>query len=317
MTARAVEHTTEAVSLARMPSGRSVETRIHRYRGDEEGPTVYLQALQHGGEVNGAAVLRRVHDRLLEADLAGEVIAVPVANPLAFDHRVYMAPTRLDAINSNMNRLWPGDATGTLMERMVARLWSVIEGADAVIDLHTGGPYMLSHTRFSPEDEASRRLAAAFGLDPIVADGTDPGERSEAEPGKLREVAVGNGIPSITPELSHSREIVERSVRNGVEGVANVLAAMDVLPEDPPQNSPRVGTDKTPVFTDSSGLFRAPDVSVGDRVTADTELGEVFDPVTYETQDVIAVGDDGHLLSLNRGSTVMEGESVATLVDLS
>lgn len=317
MTARGVAHTTEPLALARLPSGRSVETQIHRYQGDTDGPTVYLQALQHGGEVNGAAVLRRLHDRLLDGALSGEVIAVPVANPLAFDHRVYMAPTRLDAINSNMNRLWPGDSEGTLMERMVARLWSVIEGADAVVDLHTGGPYMLSHTRFTPGDERSRRYAAVFGLDPLVADGTNPENAEDAAPGKLREVAVANGIPSITPELSHSREIVEESVRRGVEGVANVLAAMDVLPQDPPANDPRVGTDKSAVYTDSSGLFRSPDISVGDRVRAGTELGEVFDPVTYETRAVIEATEDGHLLSLNRGSTVMEGESVGTIVDLS
>ncbi|MDZ7849547.1 MAG: succinylglutamate desuccinylase/aspartoacylase family protein [Halodesulfurarchaeum sp.] len=306
-------HTVESVPLARLPSGRTVETLLHRYRGVEPGPTVYLQALQHGGEVNGAAVLRRLHDRLAGRPLAGEVLAVPVANPFAFDHRVYMAPTRLDAINSNMNRLWPGDPDGTLMERLVDSLWDRAMGADAIVDLHTGGPYMCSHTRFTPEDTRSRELADAFGVDLLVAEGS--GVDSETgEQGKLREVAAAAGIPAITPELAHSREIVESAVETGVAGIENVLAELDVLDLPVEQTNPTVGRDKTAIFAEESGLFRSNAVSVGDHLEAGTEIGEVFDPTSYERLQTVTAGRDGMLLSLKRGSTVMEGESVGSLI---
>ena len=317
MTRTAVTHEVEMVSLARLPSGRTVDTTIHRYAGSTGGPTVYLQALQHGGEVNGAAVLRRLHDHLLGSSIAGEVVAVPVANPLAFDHRVYMGPTRLDAINTNMNRLWPGDAGGTLMERMVDSLWAVAAEADAVVDLHTGGPYMLSHTRFTPGDEASRRLATAFGIDPIVAEGDQlEGAGDDLPTGKLRAVAASAVFPAITPELAHSREIVEPSVESGVDGTVNVLRSMGVLDGTVRDHDPRVGTDKTSVTTDSSGLFRSTAVEVGDRVSAGTELGTVFDPTTYEDRETITAPSDGLVLTLNRGATVVEGESVGSIVQV-
>lgn len=317
MTSTGVRHEVETVSLARLPSGRTVDTRVHRYAGSTGGPTVYLQALQHGGEVNGAAVLRRLHDRLLGSSIAGEVVAVPVANPLAFDHRVYMGPTRLDAINTNMNRLWPGDPGGTLMERMVDSLWELAAEADAVVDLHTGGPYMLSHTRFTPGDEGARRLATAFGIDPIVAEGEEAaGPKDELPTGKLRAVAAAAGIPAITPELAHSREIVEQSVESGVDGVWNVLRSVDVLDGAVADHEPRVGTEKTTVATDSSGLFRSADVDVGDQVSAGTVLGTVFDPTTYEDRETITADSDGLLLTLNRGATVVEGESVGSIVQV-
>ncbi len=317
MSRRAENHEETSVSLSRLPSGRTVDTTVHRYARSAEGPTVYLQALQHGGEVNGAAVLRRLHDRLVGSSLEGEVVAVPVANPLAFDHRVYMGPTRLDAINTNMNRLWPGDPDGTLMERMVANLWKIVSEADFVVDLHTGGPYMLSHTRFSPGDERSRGLASDFGIDPLVADGDEVTEQGDDLPtGKLRAVAAASGIPTITPELAHSREIVETSVESGVEGIENVLRSVGVLDGPVTDHDPRVGTDKTAVSTDASGLFRSAEVVVGDRVSPGTELGTVFDPTTYEDRQTITADSGGLLLSLNRGATVVEGESVGSIVQL-
>ncbi|AOW80912.1 succinylglutamate desuccinylase/aspartoacylase [Halodesulfurarchaeum formicicum] len=316
MTDRDVTHTVETVPLARLPSGRTVETVLHRYLGDPDGPTVYLQALQHGGEVNGAAVLRRLHDRLTESALAGEVLAVPVANPFAFDHRVYMAPTRLDAINSNMNRLWPGDPDGTLMERLVDSLWQRAAGADAIVDLHTGGPYMRSHTRFTPDDSRSRDLARAFGLDLIVADGSPIENPDTGGQGKLREMAAAAGIPAITPELAHSREIVDASVDRGVAGIENVLVELGVIDGLLQTGEPTVGTEKTPLFTEESGLFRSNDLSVGDRIDAGTEIGEVFDPTSYESLQTIVADRAGMLLSLNRGSTVMEGESIGSLITI-
>jgi predicted deacylase len=314
MTDRSGTHTVESIPLVRFPSGRTVETLCHRYGGDPDGPTVYLQALQHGGEVNGAAVLRRLHDRLREADLAGTVLTVPVANPLAFDHREYMSPTRLDAINPNANRLWPGDPAGTLMERLVDSLWDLAAGADAIVDLHTGGPYMHSHTRFTPGQDRSRALATAFGLDPIVAEGSPVEDPGPDAGGKLRAVAAGTGIPAITPELAHSREIVESSVDRGVAGVENVLRELGVLEGPVEPFDPTVGREKTALYTQESGLFRSTDVSVGDHLDADAAIGEVFDPTSYETLQTVRTDLAGLLLSLNRGSTVMAGESVGSLV---
>lgn len=322
-------HTKSSVTLARMPSGRPVDTVVHRYEGSQEGPTVYLQALQHGGEVNGAEVLRRLNDRLEGAEIEGTVIAVPVANPLAFDHRVYMGPTRLDAINTNMNRLWPGDPDGTLTERMAATLWELVTTADAVVDLHTGGPEMRSHVRFSPGQGQARAMAAAFGIEHILAEGDPPdtgvdehgsegAERGPHDPaslptGKLRAVAAAAGIPAITPELAHSREIVEDSVTAGVTGVLNVLREVGALPGEPDEPEPTVWTRIDPVFTSHSGLFRASDVSVGETVTTGTRLGTVYDPTAYESRETIEADHDGLLLSLNRGSTVIEGESVGSI----
>ena len=328
--------------LARLPSGVPVRTTVHVYGegrlvdGDggpeldvpaDGGPVVYAQAAQHGREVNGTAVLRRVHGRLtgdgsaadggIAADPDGTFVAVPVADPLTFDRVSYTTPEALDSINANMNRCWPGDAEGTLHERMAARLWSFAGAADAIVDLHTGSPSMLTHTVYMRGDDDCRTLAEAFGTDLLLAEAADDDADAEwAERdfgGKLRVAATREGIPTITPELAHSREIVEDAVATGVTGTLDVLRAEGVLPGDPgPWDGTVARNHLGRVTAVGSGLFRPePDLSSGDEVADGDRLGEVYDPTTFETLQVAEADRDGIVYSVARESTVTAG---ATLV---
>jgi predicted deacylase len=322
------DHAADRVTLARLPSGVEVATTVHTY-GPDEGPTVYVQAAQHGREVNGTEVLRRVHDHLVDADLAGRVVAVPVADPLTFDRVSYTTPESLDAVNANMNRVWPGDPEGSLHERMAARLWEHAGEADAILDLHTGSPDMLTHVVVTEGHEPSRRLATAFGTDLHLLE--PAGEAADEEwaergfAGKLRVAAAMEGIPTVTPELAHSRELVEPAVETGVAGVLDVLRQQGVLAGDPggDANAPSGGEPTVArnhlgrVTAHGSGLFRAaPDRELGERLEAGATLGEVFDATTYERTQVATADRDGVLYSLTKEATVTAGETLGRVAEV-
>jgi len=314
------DHTARDVTLARLPSGREITTRLHRYDGAEGGPTVYLQAAQHGIELNGPAVLRRIHRHLTTTPIAGTVLVVPVANPLAFDHRSYMAPAELDAFNPNMNRVWPGSADGTLQEQMAATLWEHVVDADALVDLHTGMPDMLEHVIYMEGNETSRRLAERFGIDLLVEEEIDDDDETEWTErdfhAKLRNTATRAGIPAITPELGNSRHIERGPVERGEDGVVNVLKTLDVLADDPdsPAEFSVARNHVGRVGVDHSGLFEAtPNLTVGDPVTDGDYLGEIYSPATFETLEEVRANRDGILYSLRREATVVAGESVANV----
>ncbi|WP_408960588.1 succinylglutamate desuccinylase/aspartoacylase family protein [Natrinema sp. 74] len=328
-----VTHTTAERRLARLPSGTDVTVTVHRYDGGV-GPTAYVQAAQHGIELNGTAALRRLHRHLLTAEVAGTVIAVPVVNSLAFDHGSYVTPQAVDAVNPNCNRVWPGDDAGTLQERIVARLWEVIEPTDVVIDLHTGTPDMLEHVRFQHGNRKSRTLAATFGADYLLTDSPSDGEADDGtgdgdaaddnaaddEPyqGKLRTAAAQAGIPAIVPELSNSRQIDHDAAHRGVRGLRNVLGELGMLREEPaPTPSQTIlRNDEGRIGTDASGLFEPnPEVTVGDHVSAGTELGTVYCPSTFEERQRVTTTDDGVIYSLTRESVVTAGEKVACIAE--
>lgn len=316
-------HEARRVELARLPSGVSVATTVHTYGSEHEGPSIYIQAAQHGREVNGTATLRRLHDRLRDADLAGTVHAVPVADPLTFDHVSYTTPEAIDSLNSNMNRVWPGDADGTIHERMAARLWQIAETSDYMIDLHTGSPDMKTHVVFQEGAADCRRLAEAFGTDILL--GEPAGEDADHEwherdfGGKLRVAAREAGIPAITPELAHNKAIIERAVQTGVTGVCNVLREVGILPGDvePNGEGALARNHLGRVRASDSGLFRAsPDRTLGERVTAGTHLGTLYDPTTYEVYQEAEADRDGILYALTKEAIVTAGSSVANVAEL-
>jgi predicted deacylase len=327
-------HTVTDRRLAGLPSGTAVSVPVHRYRGGD-GPTVYVQAAQHGIELNGPAALRRVHERLVGADLAGTVVAVPVANPLAFDHRSYMLPATLDARNPNLNRVWPGDDDGSLQERMAARLWELVTDADAVLDLHTGTADMLEHVRFGADDPAARDLARAFGTAYLLADvddrdenddapdgddgsdgGSGEGSGLDAFSGKLRRAAARAGIPAVTAELANSRQVTHDAIETGAAGVRNVLRALDLRPGAPASSPDGRLLRTTPEYTltSVSGLFELrPGLGVGDRVDDGEELGAVYCPSSFERLETVTAEDGGVAYSLAREAVVVAGERVAAL----
>ncbi|XVH32406.1 succinylglutamate desuccinylase/aspartoacylase family protein [Haloferacaceae archaeon DSL9] len=308
-------HTADRITLATLPSGVPIETTVHTY-GTGDGPTLYVQAAQHGREINGTEVLRRLHADLLDFDLGGTVIAVPVADPLTFDRVSYTTPEILDSVNANMNRCWPGDEKGTLHERMAARLWEYASGADAIVDLHTGGPNMLTHTVYLKGDGESRTLAEAFGTDLLLAEAAGDDADTEWEErnfgGKFRVAATREGIPAITPELAHNKQLVESAIEAGVEGMCGVLRRLGILDgEVAPWDGTRARNHLGRVTAVESGLYCAPPAAeLGMDVREGDTFGTVYDPTTYEELQTVEADRDGILYSVERESTVTGGQTL-------
>ena len=312
-------HTATEVTLETLPSGVDLTTTVHTYDGADGGPTCYVQAAQHGREVNGTEVLRRFHDRLPLEGLSGTVIAVPVANPLTFDRVSYTTPEILDSVNPNMNRVWPGDASGSLHQRMAARLWEHAEEADAIVDLHTGSPDMLPHVVYPADDEEARALAEAFGTELLLAEEGGEGASSEWHrrgfAGKLRVAAAEQDVPSITPELAHNKQLLEDVVEDGVDGLFSVLRHLGMLEGEPLEWDGTLARNHLGrVNATASGLFRAdPSLEVGDRVSRGTELGTVYHPSSYEPLQHARIDRDGILFTLTREATVVAGDKLASV----
>ncbi|MFC4986384.1 MULTISPECIES: succinylglutamate desuccinylase/aspartoacylase family protein [Saliphagus] len=319
-----VTHSRRTITPLELPAGGDVSLSIHEYEGSE-GPTVYVQAAQHGREVNGTEVLRRLHDELVEADIAGRVIAVPVADPLTFDHASYTASRGIDETNPNMNRVWPGDSEGSAHGRIAAALWEHASAADAVVDLHTMSPDALSHVVVTEGDRESIALAEAFGTDLTLVEplpGDSEGDEDTDEEwhrrnfsGKLRVTAARRGIPCITPELGSHTRVQESAVETGLVGLRNALRHLGVLPGDPVGNgrTERARNHLGRVRADESGLFVPGEVAVGDRVTEGDRLGTLYGPTDYGVRQEVRADREGVLYALTREATVVAGDTLANV----
>ena len=124
------------LSVTEMPDGTPMRIPVALVNGANDGPTMYLQAISDGDELNGLSVIRRVLGRLDPKCLDGRVIAVPIVNIHAL--HAYQAFSPID--NKKMNRCFPGRQDGTSSERIAYRLFqNAVLQSDYVVDLHQGG----------------------------------------------------------------------------------------------------------------------------------------------------------------------------------
>ena len=105
-------------------------------RGASAGPTLLMVAGVHGFEFAPILAAQQLADEIDPNNLSGTVIIVRLAHLAAFQARsIHVNPFD----RKNLNRSFPGKATGTQTERIAHALSSeIIPAADIVLDLHSG-----------------------------------------------------------------------------------------------------------------------------------------------------------------------------------
>lgn len=257
--------------------GVPVEVPCLAVRGARPGPTLLVTAGIHGAEYASIEAAYRVA-RTDASALAGSLVVLPVACPPSFTARtIYVNPVD----GSNLNRVFPGRPDGTFAERLADWLTTTfIHPADAYLDLH-GGDMIESLAPFSIHDvgdEASRRLADAFGLPLRVADDL---------PGTTITSASRDGVPAIIAEAGGQGLWPEDAVQPLVEGVQRSMQHLGMLAGDPAPRNVRELTTFAWIRSEHAGLWR-PAVAGGDEVEAGQEVGVVSDMLDVPLRRVVS-----------------------------
>ena len=104
--------------------------------GTAPGKTLAVTAGVHGCEYVGVQALRRLAAELDPAELSGNMIFLPLANPTGF---YAGAKQVVPEDGDNLNRAFPGDPAGTLSARLAHALEAALYPvADFLADLHSG-----------------------------------------------------------------------------------------------------------------------------------------------------------------------------------
>lgn len=252
--------------------------------------------------------------------LKGQVTIVTIANRTAYENGSRFGSDGLD-----LARVCPGQLDGTPTEAAAVKVSKLIENADYLIDMHTGGVmysifplvgYML-HAQSSVLEQ-QRQLCTAFAL-PIIW-GTD------ATPdGRTLSVARDRAIPAIYLEYGGGTGIRTHVIDTYFQGCINVLYQLEMvndhyptLPieqrfwvEDPRQNS---GYLQGMMPSPAAGIFQA-NVNIGDQVKKGQVWGTIHDPYSGNSQEVYA-GIDGLVFLLRNLVKVAEGDALGGILPI-
>jgi len=279
----------------RLSDGRKVNTVIGIVQGKDKGPILYVQAAQHGMELNGIVSIAKTFQRLRPENLTGTFVGVPIANPLALMQRrphFGLGPEEPygNRPQLNMNRLWPGDKDGSEAERLAHELWEqAIEKVDCVIDLHSYERWSASCSIVSAKRE-SLELAKAFGLR-FISIGEERREQKLIEERwkMVTDAAEDRGLPAIAAEIAGQWDIYQKSVDEGIRGINNVMKKLGMLIGAPitPPDYVQLGKDPSrKAFIDRDGLFIA-SAEPGDEVEKDQRIANILDILSL---DEVAIG---------------------------
>jgi hypothetical protein len=283
------EHTFGYLEVAESRSGLQPDIPVHLIAGAEPGPTLLVQSAIHGEEVVGSIAILDFVENLDPAEMAGNVIAVPVVNRAGFDQLSRGSP--ID--DKDISMLFPGDSEGSLSEQVAYTYFEeVITRADVMVDLHAGGRtayerYVLFSAESDQEnpteiEERLRKLVVAFGVDKAAY---FPPGTFDMDAGKT--AIYDAGVTMFTLEFGGGTgwfEHGEENVRDAERGMWNLLKAMEVVDGEIEADGPEctVYEAGTVIWKpDVDGLFIR-ERTIGDELEADEVYGRLVDPYTGE-----------------------------------
>jgi len=283
--------------------------------GREPGPVLALVSGAHGTEYASIIALEKLIAILNPAEVSGTVIIVPLVNVPSFEQKIaHVNPVD----GKSMNRMYPGKMDGTQTDRaslLITR--QVVEQCDHLIDLHGGDideslrPYSYwTKTGNEKQDQTSREMLLAFGLDHIIISADRP--KDPAASRYLENTATTRGKPSITVEAGHAGTVEPTDVNALVEGALSVMRYLKMIAGTPRFIEHPVWIEKVAaVQSEQTGIFY-PSVTRGTYVEQGMKLGYVTDYVGKTIFEARAPSS-GIVLFIRAVPSMVKGETVASI----
>lgn len=252
--------------------GTSVQMPMTVVNGGEPGPGVLITGGVHGGEYPPIEAAIRLARDLDPTRVCGQVVVIPIVNPLAFQARQqYLVPQD----GKNLNRQFPGNASGTYSERMAYTIMTeLVSKVDAWVDLHGGDIHeaLVPFTIYSDSAAAdvvsrSKTLAEVYGIEYVVA--------SNSVKGATYGASAAAGVPCILAEAGQVGQLDEENTQIHLKGCWNVLRHLGVLPGDPDPVAPiKLLQNFSWLRAEQAGCWY-PSSKIGDIVQAGQPVGVI------------------------------------------
>jgi len=307
----------KAYGALKVPSGSDAgyDIPVVVIHGARPGPVLAVASGAHGTEYASIIAVEMLIDSVKPDDVAGTLVLLPLINVPSFEH---ITPHVNPTDNKSMNRYYPGNPTGTQTERASYVITKeVVDRCDHLIDLHGGDldenlrPYSYwTVTGNQKQDEFSRGMVLAFGLDHIIISADRPKDPNAAR--FLENAASTRGKPSFTAEAGRSGPVDVTDAARLSAGVKNVMAHLKMggTAAAPVRNPIWVEKIVT-LAADRDGMFQ-PTVDRDAHVTKGARIGVVTDYLNRQLQEVTAT-DEGIIMFIRAVPSLKKGDTMANI----
>jgi uncharacterized protein len=296
-------------------NGGEIGIGVHIVAGSKPGPKVVVMSGSHGYELNPIATSKRLLEEIDPTALTGDLIVIPLQNPIAFE--MGARGTWIDGVwgdSGNMNRLWPGRANGWLTERFTHAISTyALPGATVLIDLHgpttdlqlsygylgTGGPGDLDYD-----------INRAFGQEMLVWNSPEALKEKNQVTTTSKAAARLAGVCAISCELgefyglqqdrsSGGQTLHRYGPEIGFTGVTNVMKHLGMLQGEPVKPRHQISVTPELNLRPNHGGLLITHVGIEDLGTVlskGTALGTLVSASSFAVLDEISAPFDESLL---------------------
>jgi predicted deacylase len=264
-----------------------------------DGPSVLMQAGNHGDEWEGQIGLGNLIRSIEPKDIKGRLVILPSANfPAAMEGR------RTSPIDEgNLNRSFPGDADGTITQQIAYFIeHALLPGFDYSFDFHSGGSSLTYiPSALAPRSEDPERMKKIVGM--LKAFGAPVSYIADVPQGGGRtftSASARQGVVSMGTELGGGGLVTPASLKVAEDGMRRVLAHIGLLKSPVPAPTPtrltEIGGDDYYVYAPDGGLFE-PLVDLGAEVKAGQPAARIhFHHTPWREPEVVKFKRDGLVL---------------------
>lgn len=313
------EKKTTTIPVGFLANNAEITIPVMVLSGKNDGPTLWLNCLVHGDELNGAVACWELFNELSTNDIKGTIVITPVSNPIAFGDR-----NKISSIDFlDMDTVFPGKNDGQFSQRFAHLIYNEInEHADYVINFHTlnklfkANPYTVSKIIPNAEEEIvlkSKEMALAFGCKTncSVNLSTASGELPGATTGALDIMCIKNNIPTFMAEIGSGGRISRKDVEFAKNGVINVMKYAGLMNgELHVVDKQYLITKRTHVHSNYGGLTTM-HINPGETVSSGSIISETHF-FTNDIQKTFAL-DKGYVIAVRENPVVNSGDRIAFL----
>ena len=303
----------ETVYAAQLPVGENLIIYKNRIACDKPVGRIAIVSGIHGDELEGQYVCYEMIRRLEEHPeyLRGTVDIYPQVNPLGID----MARRNIPQMEMDLNRIFPGNAQGTVMERAAAAVVEDITGADICIDLHASDMYVREIPQVRVSSEFAQRLlpfAKLLNVDMIWLNATATVHEST-----LAHSMNMLGVPTLVMEMGLGLRITRVYGDQVVEGIFHLMREMGLWSGPvSPVREPVISSDGEVEFirAEHAGIFLQ-DIAHRHYLRKDEKIGDIVDVLTGKVVQEIVAKKGGMVFTLREYPFVYEGSLIARILE--
>lgn len=267
----------------------------------------------HGDELEGQYVCYELNRRIQENydRLDGIVDIYPSMNPLGMDSITRGIP----AFDLDMNRIFPGNREGSMIEYLADKIIDDLKGSDMCIDIHASNIYLTEMPQVRINELHRERLvpfAEKLNVDFIWVHGANT-----VLEGTLAHTLNSVDTPTLVVEMGVGMRITRQYGDQLIEGIFSVMKKLGMWSGD-------TITPKTPMFSDKgedvcylnasrSGIFMHY-LNHGARLKAGDHIGDIVNPLEGTVLEKVCAPVDGVLFTIREFPIVDEGSLIGRIL---